>query len=369
MLRVLLRQLLAPEEEANDQAQPREGDVEDEHGPQRVPVRTLRDGPLGLGQLLHPGDVGLRVIARQQAGDIVAQLAAQRVLLARHARREDDAAHDDGDGRRQLPDEHEGAGRAGNVAWLDRRLQRDQGRLEVGTDAHAEDDLETHNLGPVGRRAQVDEEPVAQRHEGEAPDDGRHVQARLLDEEARQGRCHPEEEGEGEDVDARQEGVGAEDALEVERQVVAGRDEDEAVARVEPEDGQVARRPEEADGHDGEAGQAQLDKEEDGDDGEAQDDQADDLGRGPAGRGPAQLEPEEEHEGPRDDGQRAEPVDGGQALLQGRAWVVQLQRVPQDQEGHARDREVDVEAPPPAGLCCEDTAEHFLSSRSQEPQG
>lgn len=359
VLSVLLRQLLARNEEANGQAQPREGDVEDEHDPQGVPVRILRDGPLGLGQLLHLGDARLRVVARQQAGDVVAQFASQRVLLVRHARREDDAAHDDGDGRRQLPDEHEGAGCAGNVARLNGRLQRDQGRLEVGADAHAEDDLETHNLGPVGRRAQVDEESVAQRHEREAPDDGRHVLARLLDEEARHGRRRAQDKREGEDVDARHEGVGAEDALEVERQVVAGRDEDEAVARVEAEDGQVARRLEEAHGHDGELGQSQLDKEEDGDDHEAEDDQADELGRVPAVRGPAQLEPEEEHQGPRDDGQRAEPVDGGQALLQGRPWVVQFHRVPQHEESNTRNGEVDVEAPPPAGFCREDTAEHF----------
>lgn len=156
-----LGQLFAGNEEANEQAQPCEGHIEDEHGPQRIPVRTLCDAALGLRQGLYLVDARLGIVARQQVGNFVAQFLAEPIGLGRHAGREDDAANDDGDGCRELADEHEGTRRAGNVARLDGGLQRDQGRLEVGPDTHAEDDLEANDLGPVRGRAEVDEEAVA----------------------------------------------------------------------------------------------------------------------------------------------------------------------------------------------------------------
>lgn len=137
------------------------------------------------------------------------------------------------------------------------------------------------------------------------------------------------------------------------------------MACVEAEDSEVSRGLEEADRDDWEFGHLQLDKDEDGNDQDAENDQTDKFGRVPVVGTTAQLKPEEEHERSRDNGQGSEPVDSGQALLQGRSWIVQLHCEPQDEERNAGDGKVDIEAPPPVGLGGEDTAKHFSGQISQ----
>lgn len=359
MLGVLLRQRLAADEEAEEQAEARERHVEDEHGAQGPPVGVLRDAALRLRQGGDLLDARRGARRRQQARRLGAEAAHEGVPLVLHLGVEEDAADDDGDGRRQLPDEHEGARRAGDVPPLERVLQRDQGRLEVGADAEAEDDLVQDDLGPVGVRVEIDEEAVPERHEGEAADDGRQVLAGLLDHEARDRGRHPEDEGEGQDVDAGQERAGAEDALEVQGHVVADGDEDEAVAGVEPQDGDVPRLLEDLDGDQGELGDVDLDEDAQAGDQDAEDEQADD-GRGAPRPGVAgQLEAEEEHERAADDGEGAEPVYGHEALLDGRAWVVQLQGEIENGQSSTADGEIYIKTPSPGRFRGKHATEHY----------
>ena len=71
---------------------------------------------------------------------MVTDLFDQAIVLLLHVVLEDNAADDDGDGCRELPDEAECAGGCGDVAPWDRGLESDEGGLEVRTDSDAGND-------------------------------------------------------------------------------------------------------------------------------------------------------------------------------------------------------------------------------------
>ena len=85
------------------------------------------------------------------------------------------------------------------------------------------------------------------------------------------------------------------------------------------EDGHFAARGEDAHGHDGVFGDAPLPDAEEDPDEDAEDDEAEDFGGIPGGLHTPELHAEQEHERAADDGDRADPVDGLQALHERRA--------------------------------------------------
>ena len=113
---------------------------------------------------------------------------AERRLQGRfavhHSVLENDAADDDGDGGGELADETECRRCGSDVAGLDIRLERDEGGLEVRTNAYAGDDLEGEDAAPGAAAGEVDVETETKGHEDDAEVDWREVLACFLDEDA-----------------------------------------------------------------------------------------------------------------------------------------------------------------------------------------
>ncbi|KAK6858348.1 hypothetical protein PG995_006047 [Apiospora arundinis] len=117
--------------------------------------------------------------------------------------------------------------------------------------------------------------------------------------------------------DTAAEGRGLQDTLQEEREVVLDTDKDHAVREGDEERRVVRPVPEDGQRDDGVLGQALLAKQEEADHEPAEDDEADDLGAVPGEDGPAEVEPEQEHERHGEDGEGADPVDGLDARASG----------------------------------------------------
>lgn len=131
--------------------------------------------------------------------------------------------------------------------------------------------------------------------------------------------------------------------------------------------GEAGSLAEEANGDDGVGRNLGLVDGKDGNGDDAKDDEADDGGGLPGVLGAAKLEAKEEHEGAANDEEVAMPVNGGQALLDGGARVMQLEDEDENGEGNAAKRQVDVEAPAPRDLGGEDAAENGPNGRGKGP--
>jgi len=318
-------QLPLPNKQTHNQPRPRKRHIHDPHDLDRPRKGLLRHYLLSRRQLLHDPDARTRRAAREQLRGSRPQRGRQPAVPLLHLVLEDHAADDDRDGRRQVAREAEGRDGRGDVARRHPRLQRDQRRLEVGPDADAGHDLEEDDLGPVVPGAEVDEQAEAERHDGEAEVDGRQVLPGLLDVDAGEGGDEGEGEGEGDEVDAGEERAATQHGLEVKGEIVRPADEGKAVAEADAERGDIGAVLEDAQRHDRVARELPLVEHEEPGDDDAEDDEADDLGRAPGVRDAAELEAEQEHQCAADDGEAATPIDGFQAIPDGRLGVMKTQ--------------------------------------------
>lgn len=152
-----------------------------------------------------------------------------------HAVLEDDATDDHGDRGRELPGEAKSSGRGGDVLGVNLRLQRKERSLKKGSGTKAGNDLVADDAGPgttaVGK---VDKEADAECEEERTHPDGRKVLTGFFDDDAHHGGSEREGENERHEIDAREDGGGTEDGLEVEREEEDAADEDHAVGEADP---------------------------------------------------------------------------------------------------------------------------------------
>lgn len=175
---------------------------------------------------------------------------------------EDDTANNNRNGGCEVASEAECGGRGSDIFWLNKCLERDEWALEVWADTDAGDDLVDDDAGPAGFRGEIDVKADPQGHEKHAEPDRGKVLACFLDEDTDRGGDEGEGENEGKRVDAGENGRGAEDSLEVERNKIGSGDECGAMAETNGESGNVGAVLEKAKRHDRVEGELPLVKEE-----------------------------------------------------------------------------------------------------------
>ena len=278
-LRNLMRlaQLVLADRQTSEQAHEGDDGVEDPQLLQTLRVDGDGDRSLGRGQGGDDSGVGAGGPAAELGGGCGGQGGKQLGEALLHAILEDDAADDHGDGGREVAGEAEGGGGGGNVARRDERLESDERRLEVRTGADTGEDLEHDEPGPGRFGGEIDVEAEAEGQEDHSEPDGIQIVSGLADDDTDCGGDEGEGEDEREKVDARKERTGAQDGLEVERQEIGARDEDEAVAEAGDKSGDVGTSLEQAERNDRVFGDLPFDDEEEPDGDDSKHDETDDL--------------------------------------------------------------------------------------------
>ena len=121
--------------------------------------------------------------------------------------------------------------------------------------------------------------------------------------------------------------------MEVQRQVEGGRDVDKPVEEAGQQSGDVGGGGEDAQGHDGVAGDFPLDEEEAWDREGAEDEEVEHDGGGPCVGDTAEVETEEEEEDGGYEEEGAEPVNGEKTLTEGGGGRVEVE----SQDDHGED--------------------------------
>ena len=143
-----LAQRLPADGQAAQHAEGRQRDEDDPYRLQAFGVDARRDLLRPRRQLGDDACARARASAAQRGGHVRAEGRAEGVLALGHAVLEDDAADDDGDGGGHVAREAEGRGRGGDVARLDKALQRNEWGLEIRAYTQTGDDLVDDDAGP-----------------------------------------------------------------------------------------------------------------------------------------------------------------------------------------------------------------------------
>lgn len=255
-------QLLLADGQASDHAHGRNRHEEDPQRAQAVRVHSRHDDLLRFGELCDDVSRGAGAPACEHGGELRTQRGFQRGFVGHHSVLEYDTPDDDGDGGGEVAEEAEGCRCGRDVAGRDERLQGDERSLEVWPHAQAGDDLVGEDAAPGSGGGDVDVEAETDGHEEHAQPNWGEVLACFLDEYAGDDGGEGEGEDEGEEVDAREDGGGAQHGLEVEGQEVRARDEDHAVDEADGEGGHVGAVFEEPERHDGVPGEFPFVEEE-----------------------------------------------------------------------------------------------------------
>jgi hypothetical protein len=232
------------------------------------------------------------------------------------------------------------------MTYRDKTLQGNQGRLEVGANTNTGNGLVDDDLGPGRVGSEIDKEASTDGHQCHAEPDGGQVLPSLADDDAGENGENGQCNGGGKEVDAGEDGRGAQYSLEVERQEVVGGNEDKGVAEAGSERGNVGALREDGERHQRVRCQSRFDHEEQADNHHSEDDETDDDWRIPRVGYAAEFEAKQDHDGAADHCQGSQPVDSLQAVPQGRLWRVDIKEKEQDDKGDAVEGEVDIETPP-----------------------
>ena len=161
----------------------------------------------------------------------------------------------------------------------------------------------------------------------------------FLDEDAAGDGDEGEGEDEGEEIDARENGGGAEGGLEIEREEVGAGDEDEAVDEAGGKGGNVGAFGEEAERHDWVSGEFPFIDEEEGDGDEAEDNETDDGSGVPRVTDSSVFEAEQEHDGATADGDDSYPVNGFETCDQRSLGCLNIEEEQDNREGDTVKRD------------------------------
>lgn len=168
---MLFAELVPRNKETYHQSHGRNTRIHDPHRVQTLRKRCPGNRALGGGESVYNAYVCAGTGARELVPYGWAEGGAERGRAFVHFVLVDDAADDDGDGGGKLADKSERGGRGRDIAGCDFALESDQGGLEVGPDADAEDNLVDYYFGPAAGSGEVDEETHAENHEGHAEPD------------------------------------------------------------------------------------------------------------------------------------------------------------------------------------------------------